>query len=119
MRVRIIPYADVAADAEEIKNRKDTSNSSLRSQRFCTGHHHLDEILPIVPQHGEFKPEVPPWAPYGYVLWQPLIARSQGMREGDSCIGRFPSFLWEDIMRCHSAWICKNHIPVPLLAEVV
>lgn len=117
MQIRTIPYNMVAADAYEIKQLRDTSNPTSRSQRFNTARHIRTEILPIVPESASFVHEYPPWTAYGYALWQPLIAQSQGLSE--SHIVQIPGFLNEDLMRCHAAWAATNSFPEKLIEETV
>jgi hypothetical protein len=117
MHLRKIPYSFVAADTGAIAARRDSSNPSSRSQRFSTAHHHLEEIAPIVPSNAHFTHETPPWTAYAYTLWHPLIAKSQDLTEYHEIL--LPSFLYEDLLRCHGAWVATNRIHVSLLNEVV
>lgn len=117
MQIRIVDYALVAADHHEVKHLQDTSHPTSRSQRFNTAHHNRLDILPVISESPSFTHEQPPWTAYGYVLWQPLIARSQKMSE--SHIIQIPGFLYEDLMRCHAAWIATNQFPPKLINETV
>jgi hypothetical protein len=117
MQLRKVPYALVAADAAAIAAIQDSSNPFSRSQRFSTAHHHLHEITPVVPSNAHFTHSTPPWTPYRYTLWHPLIARSQNLTEYHEIL--LPSFLYEDLLRCYSAWVATNQIHKSLLNEVV
>jgi hypothetical protein len=117
MHLRKIPYSLVATDTAAIAANTDSSNPSSRSQRFSTAHHHLEEIQPVVPTNAHFSHESPPWTPYGYTLWHPLIAASQKLTEYHEIL--LPSFLYEDLLRCHSAWVSTNRIHASLLHEVI
>ncbi|KAL1797281.1 hypothetical protein ACET3X_003887 [Alternaria dauci] len=117
MQLRKIPYSLVEADTAAIQAIQDSSNPSSRSQRFSTAHHRLEEIAPVVPPNVHFAHEPPPWSPYGYTLWHPLIARSQNLSEYHEIF--LPSFLYEDLLRCHSAWVATNRIPAFLLYDVI
>ncbi|KAF9693463.1 hypothetical protein EKO04_008318 [Ascochyta lentis] len=117
MHTRIIPYHLVAADYEEVKHLQDTTHPTSRSQRFNTAHHTRLDILTAVPESPVFNHEQPPWTAYGYTLWHPLITRSQRM--ASSHIATIPSFLYDDLMRCHAAWISTNRFPHSLVAETV
>ncbi|KAF2256699.1 hypothetical protein BU26DRAFT_414240, partial [Trematosphaeria pertusa] len=119
MRIRTIPYAEVAADAAAIQASQDTPHPSTRSQRFCTAQHLLADILPSVPESATFTHETPPWTPYAYTLWQPLIARSQRLRAADSAVAQIPSFLCDDLLRCHAAWVAMDRVRQTLVDEVV
>jgi hypothetical protein len=117
MQLRKIPYSLVTADSAAIAAIQDPSNPSSRSQRFSTAHHHLEKITPVVPSNAHFTRSTPPWTPYGYTLWHPLIAASQNLTEYHEIL--LPSFLYEDLLRCHSAWVATNRIHTSLLSEVV
>ncbi|KAI4658932.1 uncharacterized protein J4E79_006692 [Alternaria viburni] len=117
MHLRKIPYSLVATDTAAIAANTDSSNPSSRSQRFSTAHHRLSEITPIVPSNPRFAHETPPWSPYGYTLWHSLIASSQNLTEYHEII--LPSFLYEDLLRCHSAWVSTSRIHTSLLNDVV
>ncbi|KAF1849812.1 uncharacterized protein K460DRAFT_390464 [Cucurbitaria berberidis CBS 394.84] len=117
MQIRTIPFSLVAADAAAIKATQDSSHPSSRSQRFSTADHSREEILPIVPETPTFKHEPPPWKPYGYTLWHRLVARSQSMTDYHEVT--IPSFLYEDLMTCHSAWVSSGRIHTSLLNEVI
>jgi hypothetical protein len=117
MQLRKIPYSLIAADTAAIQAIQDSSNPSSRSQRFSTAHHRIDEITPVVPSNAHFIHETPPWKPYGYTLWHPLIAKSQNLSEHHETL--LPTFLYEDLLRCHSAWVATNRIHTSLLDDVV
>ncbi|KAI4652413.1 hypothetical protein J4E93_002615 [Alternaria ventricosa] len=117
MHLRKIPYSLVATDIAAIAANTDSSNPSSRSQRFSTAHHHLSEITPVVPSNPHFTHETPPWTAYGYTLWHPLIASSQNLPEYHEIL--LPSFLYEDLLRCHSAWVSTSRIHTSLLNDVV
>jgi hypothetical protein len=117
MRIHSIPYPLVAADAAAIKATKDTSHPSSRSQRFSTAHHSHSEILPIVPETATFVHKTPPWKPYAYTLWHPLVATSQSLKSYHTI--HLPSFLYEDLLRCHSSWIATGRITPSLLTDVI
>ncbi|KAF3047308.1 hypothetical protein E8E11_009032 [Didymella keratinophila] len=117
MRTTIIPYAAVAADYKEVTEMQDTLDQTSRSQRFNTAHHKLADISPVIHEAINFKHEQPPWTAYGYVISQPLIAHSQGLR--DSHVVQIPTFLMEDLMRCHAAWVTTNAFPPDLIKETV
>ena len=117
MQIKIIDYALVAADYKEVKEVQDTSHPTSRSQRFNTAHHTRLDILAVVPESATFTHAEPPWTAYGYALWQPLIARSQVMTE--SHVIQIPGFLYEDLMRCHAAWVSTNRVPQKLVQETV
>jgi hypothetical protein len=94
MRVRVVPFSEVAAEVSK----------PSRSQRFNTASHQLDEIAHIVPEHDNFKHEIPTWKPFDYTIWMPLIAQSQQIPAEDHFVGRLPDFTWGDLMGlCHSA----------------
>ncbi|KAF3007843.1 hypothetical protein E8E13_010752 [Curvularia kusanoi] len=101
----------------KVKHLQATSHATERSQNFNTAHHKRLEITSLVPESASFTHKAPPWTAYGYVLWQPLIARSQKMR--DSQVVQIPSFLYDDLMRCHAAWLSTNTIAAALVSEVV
>ncbi|KAI4681793.1 uncharacterized protein J4E84_007389 [Alternaria hordeiaustralica] len=117
MHLRKIPYSLVATDTAAIAANTDSSNPSSRSQRFSTAHHLVSEIVPVVPCNPHFTHETPPWTPYGYTLWHPLIASSQNLAEYHEIL--LPGFLYEDLLRCHSAWVATNKIHKSLLNDVV
>ncbi|KAJ4378239.1 hypothetical protein N0V86_005939 [Didymella sp. IMI 355093] len=117
MRTTIIPYAAVVADYAQVKQKQDTSHPTSRSQRFNTAHHTRLDMLPAIRESATFTHSPPPWTPYGYVLWQPLVARSQKLV--DARVVRIPGFLLEDLMRCHAASVSTNAIPAGLIQEVV
>ena len=116
MHLRTIDHALIAADAEEVNHLRHTSLPTARSHRFNTARHTRQEILTTVPEPASFTHKSPPWTAYGYVLWQPLIARSQNI---DSHTIRIPSFLYEDLMRCNAAWLSTNSVPAALIEEMV
>jgi hypothetical protein len=99
---QLTPYAAVAADYKEVKEMQDTSHSTSRSQRFNTAHHTPEDILPVIHKTVNFKHDRLPWTAYGYVVWQPLIAHFQNLK--DSRDIQTPSFLLENPMRCRAAW---------------
>lgn len=115
MHIRTIPYTLVADDCLEVRHLQSTSNPTSRSQRFNTAHHKRLDILPVVPESINFKHEQPPWTAYGYALWQPLIVQSQGISE--SHVVQIPGFLYEDLMRCHAAWVATNRLSTDLIEE--
>ncbi|KAF2439674.1 hypothetical protein P171DRAFT_436296 [Karstenula rhodostoma CBS 690.94] len=115
MHIRTISYTIVADDHDMVKHLQGTSNPTSRSQRFNTAHHERLDILPVVPESTKFTHEQPPWTAYGYVLWQPLIVQSQGISE--SHVVQIPGFLYEDLMRCHAAWIATSRFPADLIEE--
>lgn len=117
MHLRTIPFSLVEADATTIAATQDTLHPSPRSQRFDTADHPLSAILSVVPETPAFKHAEPPWTAYAYMLWHPLIARSQAMPEHHSML--IPSFLHQDLLRCHSAWISSGRITPALLADVI
>ncbi|KAI4950398.1 hypothetical protein J4E91_004280 [Alternaria rosae] len=117
MHLRKIPYSLVLTDTAAIAANTDSSNPSSRSQRFSTAHHRLEEITPVVSSNPHFTHEPPPWTAYGYTLWHPLIASSQNLTEYHEIL--LPSFLYEDLLRCHSAWISTSRIHTSLLNDVV
>ncbi|KAI4629138.1 uncharacterized protein J4E87_003399 [Alternaria ethzedia] len=117
MHLRKIPYSLVLTDTAAIAANTDSSNPSSRSQRFSTAHHLVSEISPVVPCNSHFTHETPPWTPYGYTLWHPHIATSQNLAEYHEIL--LPSFLYEDLLRCHSAWVATNRIHKSLLNDVV
>lgn len=119
MRVRTVPFSSVAADIEEVSKLRDDSHPSARSKRFNTGQHKRLEILPVVAERIAFRHEAPPFDPYDYTLWQPLVARSQRLQASDSFVGRVPDFMWQDLMRCHSTWIATGKIDQRIADEVV
>lgn len=109
MDIRVIPYASVATDHAATKAIQDSSQpSSSRSQRFNTTDHSRLAILPLVPERLNFRHEAPPWTPYGYAMWQPLIARSQNM--SNSHVVNIPSFLYKDLMVLFSQWMTTGDI---------
>ncbi|KAH7094566.1 hypothetical protein FB567DRAFT_510478 [Paraphoma chrysanthemicola] len=116
MYVRNIPYPVVAADHVATQSAQEIAQHT-RSQRFNTADHSRYEILRMLPESASFKHFTPPWDPYGYTLWQPLIARNQRMTE--SHIVSIPSFLYEDMMRCHAAWITTGKIEGHILEDIV
>jgi hypothetical protein len=103
MHLRTIPFYTVALDVASIRERAASSHSSLRSLRFSTAHHNLTEITKTIPETKDIKHELPPWRPYLYTLWLPLIAKSQKIT--DSHVFTIPSFLYEELMRIHSQWV--------------
>ncbi|KAJ4351026.1 hypothetical protein N0V95_004197 [Ascochyta clinopodiicola] len=117
MHTRIVPYRLVTADYEETKRLQNTEHPTFRSQRFNTAHHTRLDILSTVPESPVFTHEQPPWTAYSYTLWHPLIIRSQKL--ASSHIVTIPSFLCDDMMRCHAAWISTNRFPHSLIAETV
>ena len=116
MHLRTVDYALIAADTEEVNHLQHTSLPTARSKRFNTARHTRQEILTTVPESASFTHKSPPWTAYGYVLWQPLIARSQNI---DSHIIRVPSSLYEDLMRCTAAWLSANTVPPALVEGMV
>jgi hypothetical protein len=120
MRILKIPYALVAADYEASNYNIESSNPSSRSQRFSTAQHLATEILPVVPENPPlFTHCNPPWAPYNYTLWYNLIAQSQGLQEGQYHEVVIPGFLYEDMMRCHSAWVATGRIHNTIMTEML
>jgi hypothetical protein len=119
VQIRLVPFAIVSADVEAVKSVQGSSNPSSRSQRFNTAHHHLNEILPVVAEHPHFKHEAPSWKPFGYAIWHPLITESQHIQNEDTVIARIPSFMWKDLMLCHSAWTTTNCISQARLDEFI
>ncbi|RAR04555.1 hypothetical protein DDE82_004512 [Stemphylium lycopersici] len=120
MHILKIPYSLVATDAAAAKAIQDSSHPSSRTQRFSTAHHKRGEILPIVPENvPHFTHTPPPWTPYGYALWHDLIAASQGLKQAEYHEILIPSFLYEDMMRCHSAWVSTGRIHGAILSEVL
>ncbi|KAF2121333.1 hypothetical protein BDV96DRAFT_667972 [Lophiotrema nucula] len=118
MEPRIIPYSLVAADKTAIDATQDTSNPSSRSQRFSTAKHTRDEILPIVPETDSFKHTCPPWTPYCYTLWQPLIVKSQKISPEDCYVGRIPSFVGKDMLGASMAWATRGKLSNTLIDEI-
>lgn len=116
MHLRTVDYALIAADTEEVNHLQHTSLPTARSKRFNTARHTRQEILTTVPEPTSFTHKSPPWTAYGYVLWQPLMARSQNI---SSHIIRLPSSLYEDLMRCTAAWLSTNTVPHALVEEMV
>jgi hypothetical protein len=116
MHLRTIDYALIAADTEEVTHLQRTSLPTARSHRFNTARHTRQEILTTVPEPASFTHKSPPWTAYGYVLWQPLISRSQKI---DSHTIRIPSFLYEDLMCCNAAWLSTNTVPPALVEGMV
>lgn len=120
MRVLRIPYSLVAADNASINFVAHSSHPSSRSQRFSTAHHDAAEILLVVPEKApSFTHSSPPWEPYGYNLWHKLIARSQGLEPGEYHEIVLPDFLYEDMMRCHGAWVAADRMHQAILAEII
>ncbi|KAH6639700.1 hypothetical protein C7974DRAFT_449842 [Boeremia exigua] len=117
MHIRTVDHALVAADCREVQHLQETLHPTSRSKRFNTAQHAHQDIVPVVPETDAFTHEQPPWTAYGYVMWQPLISRSQNMRE--SHVIRIPGSLYEDLMRCHTAWIATNRFPPELIEETI
>lgn len=117
MQIREIPYQLVAADTAAVKAIQGSSHPSWRSQRFCTAHHSREEIVPIVPESQTFTHTYPPWKPYGYAIWHDLIARSQNMTEHH--VFTIPSFLYDDIMRGHAAWMTSGQFSEEFLEDII
>jgi hypothetical protein len=116
MHLHTIDYTLIAADTKEVTHLQHTSHPTARSKHFNTARHTRQEILTTVPEPPSFKHKSPPWTAYGYILWQPLISRSQNI---DSHIIRLPSFLHEDLMRCNAAWLSTNTVPAALVQGMV
>ncbi|CAI6336972.1 unnamed protein product [Periconia digitata] len=116
--LRVIPHSEVIADHEAVRTRQDTDAYS-RSQRFNTADHTRDEILPIVPEPPNFTHSPPDWKLYSYILWQPLIAKSQHLTSSESVVSKLPNFLWDDLMRCYGAWLSGGKLSDALLEDVV
>jgi len=114
---RIIPFTHVAADHAANAVAQDSSHSSSKSRRFNTCDHTRDEILPIVPERPAFTHEKPPWTPYSYTLFLPLIAKSQRMTGNHIC--NIPSFLYDDLMGLFSRWMTSGKIDNSALEEVI
>ncbi|KAF1937552.1 hypothetical protein EJ02DRAFT_505929 [Clathrospora elynae] len=84
MKLRTISYSILASEYEATKAIPNSSSPSSRSQRFCIAQHHHAEILSVDPGTKTFKHEAPPWTAHHVI--------------------NIPSFLYEDLMHCHSAW---------------
>ncbi|KAF2729400.1 hypothetical protein EJ04DRAFT_515956 [Polyplosphaeria fusca] len=119
MKLLKIPYSIIAVDKAKIEATKDTSHPSSRSRRFNTAHHTHAEISPVVPEKGSFEHSAPPWTPYGYANLQPLVVRSQNIAPLDCYIGTIPSYLWEDLLRVHAAWLATGKIHNSVLNDTV
>jgi hypothetical protein len=117
MQIRAVPYQLVAADNAVVKKIQGSSHPSWRSQRFCTAHHNREEIITVVPETPTFTHAYPPWTPYGYAIWHNLIAQSQQMTEHH--IFTIPSFLYEDFMRGHAAWMTSGQFSETFLEETI
>ncbi|KAF2014425.1 hypothetical protein BU24DRAFT_481867 [Aaosphaeria arxii CBS 175.79] len=113
--IRVVPYSAILADTEEARNNE-ACVASRNATRYNTCMHLLDEIETQVPTTTTFEHRVPPWAPYRYTIWQPLIARSQQMSE--SHIFKIPSYLYEDLMKCHAHWIRYNALDEEQITEI-
>ncbi|KAF2625581.1 hypothetical protein BU25DRAFT_460299 [Macroventuria anomochaeta] len=98
MHICTIPYADVAANYEEVKNLRDTSHPTSRSQRFIPHTTHRLDILPAVPESSTFT-------------------HDQNMRESN--VGQISIFWYEDLTRCYAAWVATNRFPPDLVTETV
>ncbi|KAH7084918.1 hypothetical protein BKA63DRAFT_5240 [Paraphoma chrysanthemicola] len=116
MHIHKIPYSVVAADYVATQAAQDIAQHT-RSQRFNTADHSRYDILRALPESKAFKHFTPPWDPYGYTLWQPLIARNQRMTE--SHVVSIPAFLYDDMMRCHAAWVTTGKIGGYILEDIV
>ncbi|EUC44968.1 hypothetical protein COCMIDRAFT_96930, partial [Bipolaris oryzae ATCC 44560] len=124
MRVLKIPYslvaADVAAEDAAKKGVDDSSHSSSCTRRFGAAHHCVSDILHVVPENPPFFTHCDPsWTPYSYTLWHTLIASSQGLQGGEYHEVAIPGFLYEDIVRCHSAWVTTGCIYNAVLEELL
>ncbi|KAJ6201724.1 hypothetical protein J3E72DRAFT_182069 [Bipolaris maydis] len=124
MRILKIPYSLVAADvaAEDAATRgiDDSPQASSCTRRFGAAHHCVSDILPIVPENPPFFTHCdPPWTPYSYTLWHTLIARSQGLQGGECHEVIIPGFLYEDMMKCHSAWVTTGRIHNAVLENLL
>lgn len=124
MRIVKIPYslvaADVAAENAAAKGINDSSDSSSSTRRFGAAHHCVSDILPVVPENPPFFAHCdPPWTSYSYTLWHRLIAKSQGLQGGEYHEVVIPGFLYEDMMRCYSAWITTGRIRKGVLEEML
>jgi hypothetical protein len=117
MDVRIIPFSLVAADHAANAKAQDSSHSSSRSRRFNTCDHTRLEIVPVVPESPSFAHSKPPWTPYGYTLFQPLIVKSQNMKGNHIC--NIPWFLYDDLMGLFSRWMTSGKIESSMLEEVI
>jgi hypothetical protein len=107
MKVRIVPASCIAEDNTALAASQEIANPFSRSQRFNTIHHTHAEIVEAISE-GDFRHGNPPWVPYSYTLWQPLIAKSQGMT--NSHVLELPSLLCDDLMLLHSSWILADRV---------
>lgn len=117
MKLRMIPAALIAEDNDAVKAACDCSTPLLRSKRFNTTDHIHTEIVEVVPESAIFTHQFPPWTPYGYTLFRPLITKSQDMTSSHQF--PIPSFLFDDMMLLHSSWLRTGSISQPAVQDVI
>jgi hypothetical protein len=117
MKSRIVSASHIAEDSAAIKASQDAQNPLSHLQRFNTTDHAHHEIVKVVPETTHFTHVAPPWAPYGYTIWQELIARSQELT--NHYVFDIPSFLYEDFMLVHASWLCSGIVPTHLVEGIV
>ncbi|KAF1921710.1 hypothetical protein BDU57DRAFT_489752 [Ampelomyces quisqualis] len=116
MKVRVIPISDIEEDKADVQSRSEGFNSEERSLRYNTASHAHTEIAKVVPETS-FVHATPPWSPYDYTSWQPLIAKSQGMKEYH-CFAVPPS-LYQDLLLLHSSWLRTDDMPESMVDDIV
>lgn len=107
MDLQIIPFSTVAAEITAIRARQNDVSSN-RTGFFNTCLHEKAEIAPIITESDKIRHIRPPWNIYMYCQWLPVVAESQRLEEYH--VFRLPTPLFEDMMRCHSSWICTGKI---------
>jgi hypothetical protein len=116
MQLRTVPFLEVEGDiTATARINRDSSNLGSHTPRFNSSFHKLEEIAAAIPNTSNFTHSNPPWTAYGYTLWLPVIAKSQGLQ--DPQVFQIPSFLFEDLMRCHSSWVTCGKINQQILEE--
>lgn len=116
MQLRFVPATAIAEDNAAITASQDTEHPISRSQRFNTTDHLYSEINEFILE-GNIDHNKPPWMPYSYTLWQPLIVRSQKMT--NSHILEMPSVLCDDLMLLHCSWKRLGKVPTYLVEPLV
>jgi hypothetical protein len=112
MKARVVSTSDIEADKAEVQARFEGFTSEERSLRYNTTSHAYAEIAKVVPETS-FVHATPPWSPYDYTTWQPLIAKSQGMKEYHR--SAIPPSLYQDLLLLHSSWLRTDKMSEPMV----
>lgn len=116
MKIRVVPLSNVEADNAELEPRPEgfTSERSLRQNTTSYTH---TEIAEIIPETSFFLHAVPSCSPYDYTKWQPLVAKSQDIKEWHR--SPIPPSLYHSLLLLHSSWVRTNKISESMVNDIV